>query len=81
MVLNASNRNGGCKTDYTGIIIAWKMKKDAGIGCLDPGIMMRRELINGLFMDFLHKAVSRKDAKVRKGAMHLATLRLLCGFA
>ena len=37
---NGSNRNGGCRKDNTGIIIVWKMKKDAGIGCSGWGIIM-----------------------------------------
>jgi len=32
---NGSNRNGGSNRDNTGIIIMWKMKKDAGTGYLD----------------------------------------------
>ena len=44
-----------CSKDNTGIIIVWKMKKVIGIGCSGQGIMMQINLINGLFMDFLHK--------------------------
>ena len=55
MARNELNRNGGCSKDNTGIIIVWKMKKAIVTGCSGQGIMMMINLINGLFMDFLHE--------------------------
>ena len=63
MGLKEQNRNGGYNRDNTGIIIMWKMKKDAGIGCFDWDIMMMR-ISSGLYMGIVReigRQVARKS--------------------